>query len=309
MPQPTEARHPIEDSGFHGLKSVHKLAELLFSSIDGLNALAQTEKRYRCWDEKKKSEGFRHIEAPDENLKKVQHRISDLLQRIQPPDHLMAPVKRRSYVDNAAAHRGARAFCLLDIEDFFPSCTDKKVFWFFNKRLKCARHVAAVLTKLVSFNGHLPQGSPCSPILAFLAYSDMWDEIHAIVTRSGCTLSIYADDITISGQNVPGRDIWGIKKTLHRHGHRYSKAKERHIVNKPVDVTGVIVSKEALLLPNRQHRKIAKLERRRQAEKSGKEKETLTRQLRGRRAQASQIQNHVAKKVELSWVNSASTNV
>ena len=130
MPQPTEARHPIEDSGFHGLKSVHKLAELLFSSIDGLNALAQTEKRYRCWDEKKKSEGFRHIEAPDENLKKVQRRISDLLQRIQPPDHLMAPVKRRSYVDNAAAHRGARAFCLLDIEDFFPSCTDKKVFWF-----------------------------------------------------------------------------------------------------------------------------------------------------------------------------------
>lgn len=208
----------------------------------------------------------------------------------------MAPVKKRSYVDNAALHRGARAFYLLDIEDFFPSCTDKKVYWFFNKRLKCASHVAALLTKLVTFQGHLPQGSPCSPILAYFAYSDMWDEIYTIVKQAGCSLSIYADDITIAGLNVYARDVWAVKQTLHRHGHRYSKKKERHIINKPADITGVIVLDDTLLLPNRQHNKIAKLEKRRQAEKSKKGKDLLVRQLRGRQAQASQIQNHLAKR-------------
>lgn len=300
MSQQTETFHPIRNSSLYGLKSVHKLAALLFSSVDGLNALAKTEHRYRCWDEKKKNGGFRHIEAPDDNLKFIQRRISDLLQRIGPPSYLMAPVKKRSYVDNAAVHRGARAFCLLDVEDFFPSCTDKKVFWFFNKRMNCAAHVAALLTKLATFQGHLPQGSPCSPILAYFAYSDMWDEIHAIAKRSSCSLSIYADDITISGQNVPGRDIWAIKQTLHRHGHRYSRNKERQIVDKPADITGVIVSKETLLLPNRQHRKIAKLERQRQLEQTREGKDSLARQLRGRRAQASQIQNHLDKRAGLA---------
>jgi Reverse transcriptase (RNA-dependent DNA polymerase) len=284
--------HPLENSCLYGLTSANKLATLLYSSLDGLNALAQTEKRYRCWTEKKKSGGERHIEAPDENLKKVQRRIADLLQRISPPDYLMAPVRKRSYVDNAATHIGAKAFCLLDIEDFFPSCTDKKVFWFFNKRMNCAPHVAALLTKLVTFRGHLPQGSPCSPILAFLAYSEMWDEIHAVVIKSGCSLSVYADDITVSGNTVYGRDVWQIKKILFRHGHRYSRRKERHIVDKPADITGVIVTADTLLLPNRQHQKIFDLERMQQLVSSRVQKDKLARQLRGRYAQASQIQNY-----------------
>lgn len=293
----TEPLHPLENSSLHGLTSVNKLASLLFSSVDGLNALAKTEKRYRCWDEEKRKGGVRHIEAPDDNLKKVQRRIANLLQRAQAPPFLMAPVKKRSYVDNADVHRGARAFCLLDIEDFFPSCTDKKVYWFFNKRLNCAPHVSALLTKLATHQGHLPQGSPCSPILAYFAYSDMWDEVNALAENAGCALSIYADDITISGQTVFARDVWKIKKTLYRHGHRYSRKKERHIVNKAADVTGVIVSGDTLLLPNRQHEKIASLRREQQLVNSRKEKEKIVRQLRGRHAQASQIQNHVAKKV------------
>ncbi len=295
MAQQNNLFHPLENSCLYGLTSINKLASFLFSSVDGLNTLADTTTRYRCWDEKKKNGGFRHIEAPDENLKKVQRRIVDLLQRIQPPSHLMAPVKKRSYVDNAAMHCGAKAFCLLDIEDFFPSCTDKKVFWFFSSRLKCARHVAALLTNLATFKGHLPQGSPCSPILAYLAYTDMWDEVAEIAKNSNCSLSIYADDITISGSVVLSKDVWNIKKALFRHGHLYSRKKERHIISKAAEITGVIVSGELLLLPNRQHEKISILSKKHQNCSPGKEKETIVRQLRGRRAQASQIQNHMAK--------------
>ncbi len=128
---PNKHNENLAKCSLYGLKSVNKLAEILFSSVEGLNALGQSEERYRSWDEPKKNGGFRRIEAPYDNLKLVQKRISNLLLRIPPPTFLMAPVKKRSYVDNAALHRGAKAFCLLDIEDFFPSCTDKKVYCLF----------------------------------------------------------------------------------------------------------------------------------------------------------------------------------
>lgn len=288
----SKSYHSLKQSCFYKLSSVHKLAKLLFSSPTGLNALAVSEARYRCWDEPKKSGGFRHIEAPYDNLKKVQRRISDLLLRIQPPDFLMAPVKQRSYVDNAAVHVGARAFCLLDIEDFFPSCSDKKVYWFFNKRMRCAPHVASLLTKLVTHEGHLPQGSPASPILAYWAYSDMWDEINVVIKSINCDFSIYVDDITVSGESIPGKGIWRVKQALYRHGHRYNREKERHLIDRPADVTGVIVSDNALLLPNRQHQKIAMLKRQRESVINAHEMHCLDRKLQGRFAQARQIEAH-----------------
>ncbi len=268
------------------------MAKILFTSVRALEALGKNENRYSRWEMPKKHGGFRVIEAPHDNLKVVQKRVAVLLQKIEPPAYLMAPVKKRSYVHNAAIHVGSQSFCLLDVEDFFPSCSDKRVFWFFHKILLCSPDVASILTKLTCFGGHLPQGSPCSPILAYFAYVDMWDEISAIVSKAECRLSIYADDITISGDTVFERDVWSIKQTLHRHGHRYSQKKERHMINKAADITGVIVSGGKLLLPNRQHKNIVTVRQQYQAAESGKLREKLNRQLRGRVAQAKQILDH-----------------
>ena len=295
MAQREKATHDLNQSCLYKLSNKRKLAKTLHLSPKGLEALSDTTNRYQSWEEEKKSGGKRKIDAPHDNLKKVQKRISDLLQRITPPDYLMAPVKRRSYVSNAAAHVGAKAFRLLDIEDFFPSCTDKRVFWFFNTVMMCSRDVSAILTKLCTFEGRLPQGSPCSPILAYFAYVDMWDEINRIVTASSCTLSVYADDITVSGTDVYGKDIWAIKKCLYRFGHKYSAHKERSLVNKAADITGVIVSGDELLLPNRQHNALTQVKRELSRAKSGKERAYLGRQIRGRHAQAGQITKHLER--------------
>ncbi len=251
------SRHTIEQSCLYKLSSRKKLAKILFTSERCLESLANVENRYSSFEMPKSNGGSRTIEAPYDNLKAIQKRIAVLLQRIEAPDYLMAPVRGRSYVHNAAAHIGSRAFCLLDIEDYFPSCTDKRVFWFFNKRMLCSPDAASILTKLTTFHGHLPQGSPCSPIIAYFAYVDMWEGINNIISGSSCRLSIYADDITISGDTVYERDVWAIKQTLYRHGHRYSRKKERRLVDKVADITGVIVSGNYLLLPNRQHKKLA----------------------------------------------------
>ena len=34
------------------------------------------------------------------------------------------------------------------------------------------------------------------------------------IQNAGCTLSVYADDLTISGETVPEAAIWEIKKVL-----------------------------------------------------------------------------------------------
>ena len=277
------------DSPFFRLRSRKKLASLLFISRRKLERLAREKDLYYQFPKVKKNGGIRDIRAPRSDLKAVQKRIAVLLQRITPPDYLFAPVSGRSYVDNAAAHLGAESVRLLDIEDFYPSCTGNKVIWLFHKRMQCSPDVSAIIRGIVTHCGSLPQGSPCSPILAYFCYVDMWEEISQIVKNVCCTLSVYADDLTISGSTVPEASIWKIKKVLRRHGHRYSATKERSKHLRPAEVTGVILRRDGLHAPNRQHQKLYDLRRQFSEAKSDSEKARLQAQLIGRVAQMNQI--------------------
>ncbi len=290
MPEPIY--QPVWGTALFRVQSKKRLAELLIAKPDTLRSVTNSDDLYKCWSEPKKNGGARDIEAPYPHLKAVQKRIATLLQGIEPPDYLMAPVKSRSYVTNADRHKGSRAFRLLDIEDFFPSCTEKKVFWFFNSCMECSKDVSAILAAVTTRKGRLPQGSPCSPFLAFYAYVDMWQQIAEVANKAKIKLTIYADDITISGENVLNTDVWHIKKILHRHGHKFKAAKERSTINRAVEVTGVIVTQETLLLPNRQHKKLRETKIAHAVARSSTERQKLGRQVRGRLAQAKQVLEH-----------------
>lgn len=278
------------DSPFYRLRSQKRLAELLWISKRRMRSLARDESLYCDFQQLKASGGSRTISAPCDELKKVQKRIASLLSRIKPPDYLYAPVSGRSYVENALAHVGSDCIRLLDIENYFPNCKGNKVIWFFEKRLQCSVDVAAIIKGLVTKNGSLPQGSPCSPILAFFCYIDMWEEIDDIVKNENCKLSVYIDDITISGSSVPERMIWQVKRVIHKHGHRYNRMKERSKIRKPTEITGVIVSRNGLSAPNRQHKARYDLNRSLlRANGSDEEVDKLKAQLHGRESQMRQI--------------------
>ena len=289
MPKKPNGYHKESDSPFFRLKSRKRLASLLFVSQARIQELARAQDLYVHFKKPKSSGGFREISAPRDDLKAVQARIAKLLQRIAPPDYLFAPVAGRSYVDNAAAHFGADSVRLLDIEDFFPSCTANKVIWFFHKRMQCSPDVAAIIRGIVTLDASLPQGSPCSPILAYLCYVDMWEEVSRIVENAGCTLSVYADDLTISGETVPEAAIWEIKKVLRRHGHRYQASKERSRHRRPAEITGVILRPDGLYPPNRLHKKLRDVRRELGVASSNKHKTSLRAKVRGREAQMNQV--------------------
>lgn len=294
MPSKFIKHHSEKDSAFFRLERKKDLGKLLFSNSHKLSALAKRPSKELYFEfekPKKNKQELRKVSAPRSDLIAVQRRINKLLMRISPPAWLFSPVKGRSYVDNARPHAGKNAVRLLDIEDFFPNCKGNKVIWFFKTKMECSPDVVAILKGLVTKDDVLPQGSPCSPILAYLCYIDMWEEIAKIVQEVECDLSVYVDDITISGAQVPEEAIWRIKEILKKHGHNYKQDKERKRWKKPTEVTGVITtqSKELLLVPNRQHKETAKIRKQLNKKCSKEQRASLSAQLHGRVSQMDQI--------------------
>jgi len=282
-------KYELRDSPFFRLRTKAKLAKLLWVSPAKLKRMLHLEGKYVKFKKPKKNGKMRDISDPIPPLKNIQSRIKVLLSRVVSPDYLFSPVEGRSYVDNAAQHIGARSVRLLDIEDFFPSCTINKVIWFFHTKMECSPDVSVILARIATENGVLPQGSPCSPILAYFAYIDMWEEIEAEVYSAHCKLSVYADDLTISGNTVPESMIWSVKKILHRHGHRHSVHKERARRDRPVEITGVILTRYGLTVPNRQRQKISVTRAKIHGAKSPLHVKRLEAELEGRFSQLEQI--------------------
>lgn len=250
---PSNSIIPLDQSLLYRLTSPRRLADVLGLDEVELRAMAVGPDRYRQFEIEKKGGGKRPVEDPVAPLKRVQGRVAKMLARIEPPDFLFCPVKGRCYVSNAARHRGNRVVHCLDIKKFFPNTPRVRVIWFFQTVMQCRGDVAGLLGDLCTFEGHLPTGSPLSPILAYYSYHDMWAEIAAFCASKGYTLTVYVDDVTISGAKVPIADVWQVRRMIHRTGLRYHKLK--HYVDKPAEVTGVIVRDGRVVVPNRQRLK------------------------------------------------------
>lgn len=296
--------YTLRDSPFFRMRNRKKLAALLNVSETALeNICARDDLYVRCWKHKREKDRwlqtpprpdvaahYRPIDIPDAGLKALQSRIADLLARVSPPEWLFSPVKGRSYVDNAARHRGNRAFWLLDIADYFPSCTANSVAHFFRRKLECSPDVTAIMVHLTTWQQCLPQGSPCSPILAYFSNLDLWKEIEEAVAQAGLVHSVYADDITISGLIVRKDVIWTIKRAVHKHGLRIKAEKELSLIYRPADITGVIVDGDRVKLPNRQLKRLFELRGERHRAKSAVLKKLLDNQISGRLAQKRQVE-------------------
>jgi hypothetical protein len=247
--------YPLNQSPLYKMVSRSKLAALLGVSGADLRLVSVGDALYSEFDIPKKSgNGVRHVENPCKPLKRVQARLAKVLSRINPPEFLFCPVKRRCYVTNAAAHRGNRVVQCLDIRKFFPSTPQRRVFWFFHSVMHCERDIAGLLANLACYQGHLPTGSPLSPIMAYFSYYDLWARIAVFCKERGYTFTVYIDDVTISGERVPKADLWQVQKMIHGMGLRYHK--EKTFVDQPAEITGVVLRGDKLVAPFRQHKKM-----------------------------------------------------
>ena len=286
--------HDLRDSPLYKVRSRKRLANILFTIESSLILLARSESNYHSFQKKKKDGSPRTIDAPNPGLKRIQSRIADLLQRITPPDFLMSPVRGRSYVHNANHHLCSNSFHCIDLENYFPRCMETNVKLFFRDTMKCSPDVAYLLGRLTCKDGHLPQGSPCSLILAYFSNSGMWEEVGRLVAESDCTFSVYADDLTISGERVPKSLVWEITKVIFRNNHRVQRKKVRRRTNGIAEITGVVVRNGRLVPPNRQHQALDMARKDLNCADNSEIRKKIERSIQGRLAQIQQIENHNA---------------
>ncbi|MDV2995420.1 MAG: hypothetical protein N4J56_005074 [Chroococcidiopsis sp. SAG 2025] len=284
-------QYHLNQSPFYCLQSKKKLANLLEISLTKLKKLAQSEKLYIEQDKVDLKRGkVRHIEEPRPELKRVQKRIEQLLIRIKLPNFIHAPAKHRSYVSNAQSHANSVVVRSLDIKDYFSSTPSGRIYWFFHQRMKCSPDVANLLTRLLTFKNCLPTGSPSSPLLSYFGHIDMWDTLDKIAKEANCILTVYMDDITISGESISDKLIWQIKTQFYRYGLRDNKNKEKRYAGKGVSkITGIILKNGKLKLPNKQHLKMHQIRKQILREIEPIKQRKLCQSLKGLESQAQQI--------------------
>lgn len=261
--------YSIKDSRLFKQSNKRKLAELLNIPSAKMLSAGIGPNRYRLWSTPQKypsnapelHQKSRDIEEPTESLKAIQDRLAKLLARIETPQHLISAKKGRSYLSNASLHTGSGQAIRIDIKGFYKNASDRFVRRFFLVDLQCSRDIAHILTELLCWDGHLPTGSPASPIISYFAYRPMFDELHALALSIGATMTVYIDDIVFSGEQVNGNLIPKAKEIIKSYGlkgHKISVFRK----NQTRIITGVAVTPDGqLLIPNKRYRKIRVLDR------------------------------------------------
>jgi retron-type reverse transcriptase len=140
----------------------------------------------------------RQLAAPEPPLKALQRTIlRRLLAKLKVYPTAKGFEKGQSIVTNALPHRGRAVVLKMDLQDFFPSTTRRRVYKFF-RGIGWNRHAAEYLTKFTTHQGGLPQGAPTSPRLSNLVNYKLDLRIARLAARFGLTYTRYADDVTIS---------------------------------------------------------------------------------------------------------------
>jgi RNA-directed DNA polymerase len=153
---------------------------------------------YRQFELAKGKGKTRVIEAPDKRLKYLQRQIAENLNqlyRVRNPVHGF--VIGKSVKTNALAHLRKRFVLNIDLQEFFPSITERRIIGVLES-LSIESRVAAIIATLCCHKNRLPQGAPTSPVLSNMICFRLDKELLAFAKGARCIYTRYADDITFS---------------------------------------------------------------------------------------------------------------
>jgi retron-type reverse transcriptase len=171
---------------------------------------------YVFFEVPKRSGGMRLLSAPHDGLARAQQWVFDnILGKLptEPPAHGF--VAGRSTVTNAVPHLRQGVVVNLDLSDFFPTITFRRVRGLF-QRIGYSPAVATVLALLcteaprraVELDGRtlfvavaeraLPQGACTSPALSNQVTRRLDKRLTGMAAKHGWTYTRYADDLTFS---------------------------------------------------------------------------------------------------------------
>jgi retron-type reverse transcriptase len=201
----------------------------------------------------KKRGGERRLLIPDPPLKALQRRVlRRLLAKLRAHPAAHGFERGRSIVTNALPHGSQSVVIKIDLVDFFTATTAARIDAYF-RRIGWNAEAAAILTKICTTEGGLPQGAPTSPRLSNLVNFNMDSRIARFVARRKGQYTRYADDITISFPKDYPRKVRGtiqvVKRIVKRYGYRIHLRGKLQILRRHQQqrVTGLVVNRHAQL--------------------------------------------------------------
>lgn len=216
-------------------KNAGELASRLNLSVPQLKGLCfhrevATRIPYHQFTIAKRNGSERQIWSPIPRLKYAQRWILDnILNNLPIHGSAHGFVIGKSIVSNAEIHTNSRMLVKLDIKDFFPSVSLKRVKGVF-RHAGYPEHIATLLAmlctesprQLVSQNNVnyyvalgercLPQGAPTSPAITNVVCLNLDRRLAGLAEKHGLRYSRYADDLTFSLPNAPEKSSKGKKK-------------------------------------------------------------------------------------------------
>ncbi len=213
----------LQELGLPLLHSAEDIAGAMEISIAQLAWLAYHRAaapldHYRHFSIPKKSGGKRSISAPKSKLRAAQ---SWLLNHVLAPvplhDAAVAFRPQMNITDNARRHAGAAVIVRIDLKDFFPSITFRRVKWMF-QNLGYNEGVATIFALIateaprveLSLDGKkhfvavterfLPQGACTSPAITNILCRRLDARLQGAARKLGFEYSRYADDLLFSSK-------------------------------------------------------------------------------------------------------------
>ena len=257
---------------FRQLKSLRDLASFFGVEPFQLSYYAfRIDKRraYTTFQINRRNGRKRQIQAPTPTLNYIQRLIHEALTKMYGPHPAVHGfVAGRSIITNAGNHVGHRYILNLDLADFFSTITRQRIYGRlvaspYDIDSKVANLIAALATDVYL---QLPQGSPCSPVIANMVTAELDADLAKLCGPLRCWYTRYADDITISalrGEMPPalaryptslgtGQAILGdqLRDLIEKHGFRINDRKTRlqsHWTRQMC--TGLVVNRAPLTPP------------------------------------------------------------
>jgi RNA-directed DNA polymerase len=241
-----DVRSDVEELARRGLTVLHAAADLaraIGMKLEGLRWLTYHRRgaslvHYHRYEIAKKTGGVRFISAPKPALALAQRWVlHEILRKLEPEPEAHGFVPGRSIVTNAAPHSSRAVVINLDLKDFFPSITFRRVKGLFHK-IGYGEHIATLLALLCTepprvpavLDGKtyhvalgarvLPQGACTSPDITNALCRRLDRRLAGLACRHGFVYTRYADDLTFSGDatRAVGRLLRSVRSIVREEG-------------------------------------------------------------------------------------------